>query len=148
MYEFLGYQVRHVMTTDVVSIRRDTPVGEIEDLFDAHDFNALPVLDEAGALEGLVTKLDVLRAFAFTPESIVPPYEEIRRRPAEAVMTREPISVAPRLPLTRALHKLIETRNKSFPVVEGERLAGMLAREDVIRALRRAAAGERAPAET
>lgn len=147
MYEFLGYRVRHVMTTDVVSVRRDTTLGEIEDLFDAHDVNALPVRDEAGTLVGIVTKLDVLRAFAFTPESIVPHYEEIRRRPAETVMTREPIRVTPRLPLTRALHKLVETRNKSFPVVEDERLVGMLAREDVIHALRRAAAGERAPAE-
>jgi CBS domain-containing protein len=39
---------------------------------------------------------------------------------------------------------MVATRNKSFPVVDEDgRLVGMVAREDVMRALRRAAAGER-----
>jgi CBS domain-containing protein len=36
----------------------------------------------------------------------------------------------------------LETRYKSFPVVAGALLVGVIAREDVLRALRRAAAGE------
>ena len=47
--------------------------------------------------------------------------------------------------LTRVLEKMIATRNKSFPVVDpkDERLVGVVAREDVMQALRRAGAGER-----
>lgn len=130
------------MTTDVVAIRPDTPLAEAEALFDRHDWNALPVVDPQGDLVGWLTKLDVLKAYAFTPESMVPPYDEIRKRPAASLMTREPASVTPDLPLTRVLHRLLETRNKSFPVLEGERLVGVIAREDVIRALRKAASGD------
>jgi len=42
------------------------------------------------------------------------------------------------------LETLVRTRMKSLPVVEDERVVGMIAREDVLAALRRAVAGERA----
>ena len=57
---------------------------------------------------------------------------------AEAVMTRNPVSVTPQLPLSRLLQKLVEMRTKSLPVAEDGRLVGIVAREDVLKALRRA----------
>jgi len=139
MYEFLAYRVRDVMTREVVTIGPDATLADAEDLFDAHDFEALPVLDDGGVPIGIVSKLDVLRGFLFTPESIVPPYEEIRARPVRSVMTLQPLTVAPEQPLTRVLETLVETRVKSLPVLEAGRLVGIVAREDVIRALRKAA---------
>jgi CBS domain-containing protein len=143
MYEFIYYRVRHVMTRSPVVIRPSTPLAEVESIFDSHDFNGLPVLDESDTLVGVVTKLDFLRAFVFTPESVVPHYDEILRRAAESVMTADPRTVDPDMPLTRILEDMVATRYKSFPVVEQGRFAGVVAREDVLRGLRRAAAGER-----
>jgi len=37
---------------------------------------------------------------------------------------------------------MIETGHKSFPVVEDDRVTGIVAREDIIRALRQAAQGQ------
>ena len=141
MYEFLKHQVRHVMTVDPITISRHASLADAEALLERHQFNALPVVDEDGRLIALVTKLDLLKAFAFTPQSIVPHYEEIMRQHVEQVMTAEPTIVDPEWPLTRALEEMVRTRNKSFPVVADGRLVGIVAREDVIRALRRAAAG-------
>ena len=53
-------------------------------------------------------------------------------------MTRDPVSVEPLLPLSRLLQKLVEMRTKSLPVVENGLLVGIIAREDVLKALRRA----------
>jgi CBS domain-containing protein len=142
MYEFLEYQVCDTMTYRPVTITRATPLSEVEALFEAHDFNCLPVSEE-GALLGIVTKLDVLRAFAFGPRTLVPRYEEIMRQPAETVMTHQPVTVTPDMNLTRVLQMMAETRYRSFPVVIGALLVGIIAREDVLQALRRAAAGER-----
>ncbi len=58
-------------------------------------------------------------------------------------MSRELVTVAPDSPLTRVLEELVRTRNKSLPVVDGTQLVGIVAREDVLQALRRAAGGER-----
>src|SRR5213076_2941798 len=88
------------------------------------------------------TKLDFLKAFAFTPHEMVPHYDEIMGRPAESVMTRNPATVRPDMTLTRLLQLMVDTRYRSFPVAIGALLIGIVARQDVVRALRRAAAGE------
>ena len=93
----------------------------------------------------MLTKLDFLKAFLFTPDSVTPRYEEIIRHSADTVMTRDPLTVDPETPLTRVLQDMVTTRHKSFPVVVAQRLVGVVAREDVGRALRRAAAGQRPP---
>jgi CBS domain-containing protein len=143
MYEFLDYEVRDVMSKPI-TVGRDATLAEVEQLLEQNGFNGLPVVAD-GALVGFVTSLDLLEAFRFTPDAILPPYEEIMRRPVSSVMAQEPAVVQPRTRLTRVLEKMIATRNKSFPVVDphGNRLVGVVAREDVMRALHRADAGEK-----
>jgi CBS domain-containing protein len=143
VYEFLDYLVSDVMSKPTV-VGPDATLAEVERILEQTGFNGLPVV-HAGALVGFVTSLDLLDAFRFTPESILPPYDEVMRRPVSSVMAREPAIVQPTNRLTRVLEKMVDTRNKSFPVVDpkGERLVGVVAREDVMRALRRAGSGER-----
>lgn len=138
MFEFLQYRVADAMTRDPVAVTPTTRLKDIEHLFESHDFNGVPVVDDARHLLGMVTKFDLLKAFTLTTRAIAPHYDEIMEQPAEAVMTREPLCVTPDLPLSRLLQKLVELRTKSFPVVEGERLVGIVSREDVLKALRRA----------
>jgi CBS domain-containing protein len=142
MYEFLEYQVADAMSYHPVAITRATSLAEVEALFERRDFNCLPVTEE-GALLGVVTKLDVIKAFAFTTRTMIPPYAEIMKQPAESVMTLHPVTVTPDVSLTRVLQLMAETRFRSFPVVIGALLIGMISREDILRALARAAAGIR-----
>ena len=141
MYDFIHYQVRDVMTTNPVAIGADHSLTEIEKIFAVHDFNGLPVVDANGALIGLVTKLDLLKAFIFSTVNKVPPYEAIMERPASRVMRTDPQTVQPDTPLTRVLTLMTETRFKSLPVLENGLLVGMVSREDILKALRLAAQG-------
>jgi len=143
VYEFMQYIVEDVMTSDVTTTTPDTPLAEVEKIFDEHDFNSLPVLDEEGQLVGVVTKLDLLAAFRFNDEHMFPPYPQIMRTPVGQVMTRDPRTVTPRAKLTRVLEKLVDSRSKSFPVLDGDELVGIISREDVLAALRRAAQEKR-----
>ena len=138
MYEFLKYEVRDAMTPNPIAIGPEVKLREVEDLFESHDFNGVPVVDGERHLLGILTKFDLLKAFTLDSHLIVPHYEEIMEQTAEAVMTRNPVSVSPHLPLSRLLQKLVEMRTKSLPVVEDGRLTGIIAREDVLKALRRA----------
>jgi CBS domain-containing protein len=144
MYEFLDYETRDVMTRDPVTIGPERSLADAEGLFEEHGFNGLPVVAQDGELRGIVTKLDLLRAFEFTEAHMFPPYAEIMKQPVSAIMSEEPHSVRPKTRLTRVLHQMVEMGNKSFPVVDGHRLVGMVAREDVVRALRSAASGQKA----
>ena len=89
-------------------------------------------------LVGIVTKFDFLRNFIFTPQSMVPHYAELMQRRVGDIMRRKPTSVASDAPLPRVLQLMVDMTIKSFPVVAGERVVGIISREDVIRALRRA----------
>ena len=138
MYEFLHYQVRDAMTRDPIVIRPNTKLRQVEELFESHDFNGVPVVEDGRRLLGILTKFDLLKAFSLDSHALVPHYDEIMEQAAEAVMTRDPVSVSPELPLSRLLQKLVEMRTKSLPVVENGLLVGIIAREDVLKALRRA----------
>jgi len=135
MYRFLESRVADYMTRAVMTVSSDTPVHELERRFTQHDFNGFPVVD-GGVLVGVVTKFDVLKAFIFTPQSVVPRYEELSQRPAAEIMSREVLTFPPETPLTHVLQTLVDSRVKSFPVVDSGRLVGIIAREDVVRALR------------
>jgi CBS domain-containing protein len=142
MYEFLDFRVLDAMTKKPTVVTPETSLSEAERLLERHGWNALPVV-EAGRLAGVVSSLDLLKAFRFTPDRLFPPYEEIMSRPVREVMTEKLTTVSPRTPLTQALEKMVRTRNKSLPVVVGGELAGILTRGDVMKALRRAISGER-----
>jgi CBS domain-containing protein len=144
MYEFLEYRTSDVMTLDPMRVSPETSLGAAMEIFDSHDFNGLPVLAADGELVGIVTKLDVLRAFRSTEEDFLPRYDQIIERPVAEVMTRNPQVVTPRQHLSDVLGKLVSSGSKSFPVVDAGRLVGIVAREDVLRGLRRASMGEAA----
>ena len=101
-------------------------------------------MDAEGELRGIVTQLDLLRAFEGHDEPIFPPYEEAMRRPVSDVMSTTVRTVNPRTPVTRVLTRMVDTRSKSFPVVDARlRVIGIVARRDVMRAVREATAGAR-----
>lgn len=55
-------QVSTVMTTDVVTLREDTGLLDAARAFIDHRIGAIPVLDAAGRIVGIVSYVDVLRA--------------------------------------------------------------------------------------
>lgn len=134
MYRFLEFHVEDFMTRSVVTIDPKATIAEAQRLFDEHDFNCLPVVRD-GRLLGVLTKLDLLKAFRFRMTHVVPPYSTVVAEPVHAVMTEEPAVVRPEAPLTRVLEKMVKTRFRSFPVTLGTKLVGIISREDVMRGL-------------
>jgi CBS domain-containing protein len=136
MYGFLTCTTNEFMTRTVVTVKRQTTMRELGALFEKHDFNAFPVVEE-GEILGIVSKFDFLHAFAFTSGQMVPHYDELMSRPVATVMTEAVVHVDPSSPLTRVLQLMVSLRTRSFPVMNGNRqLVGMISREDVMRAVR------------
>jgi CBS domain-containing protein len=126
------------MARPVTTVTRKTTMRELEALFDKHDFNSFPVVEE-GKMLGIVTKFDFLRAFVFTTGQMVPHYDELMRRPVAEIMTEAVVHVELTAPLTRVLQLMVDIKSRSFPVIGPNRkLVGMISREDVIRALKEA----------
>ena len=137
MYEFLQENVENNMTRSVRCVAPDATVGDLYRLFAADDFDAYPVV-RAGALIGVVSKLDALKVFALSQDHILPQYKEGVSATVDEIMTRDVVSVDAEAKLQRVLELMIKHRVKSLPVVDrGGNLRGIIAREDVMRAMER-----------
>ncbi len=133
--------VRDVMTTAVVTARPEQRVKQAIQLLHEHQVTALPVVDDAGHLVGVLSEADVLRG-ALLPDRRtreIPVHTDGRTSPllVEDVMTTQPISVAADADLAAAAAVLVDTQVKSLPVVDGDRVVGVVSRRDVIAVLAR-----------
>ena len=111
MYGFVGCTAGQFMTRTVIAVNRQTTMRELAALFEKHDFNAFPVMED-GKLCGIISKFDFLHAFAFTTSQVVPHYSELMNRTTAEVMTEAVVHVDPASPLTR-MRALKETTESS-----------------------------------
>lgn len=116
---------RDVMTRNVRSVRRDSPLREVARIMKDEDCGVVPIVDEQGRLEGLVTDRDLaLRAFSGGTSP-----EQLR---AADVMTEDVEAVT----LDESLHGLIDImarrQIRRLPVIErDDRLVGIISLGDI-----------------
>jgi CBS-domain-containing membrane protein len=142
---FVEQVVADYMTREVKTVPRSRMLRELGNLFERDDFNTYPV-EENGQIVGVVSKFDHLACFVFTPAHMMPRYDDLMKRTVNDIMTSEFIYVGTDTRLTRVLQLMVDHRIRSMPVIDGDqRLAGIISREDVMRALRRCTDGRTAP---
>lgn len=117
-----GLCAADVMSRDVIAIGPDATASDLTRLFLGHRFKTLPVVDSEGRYMGLVAQTDLLAPHADTA----------RMRDLMQAPTR---TVTPRTPLAPLLSLLADGAQQSVPVVEGDRIVGIVSRTDMIGAL-------------
>jgi CBS domain-containing protein len=145
--------VREVMTTDVVTFAPDETVEVATRRLLERDVDGAPVVDVDGRVIGMLGSDDLLvqetqlhyptvfslfGAYLELPSSHRRFEAELRRAVAAVVsdvMTRDPVTCAPDDTLERAATLMHEHRVSRLPVLDGDRLAGIVARGDLLRAL-------------
>ena len=126
--------VSDVMTRDVHVVRRNTRLADIAEIFKRHDYSAVPVMDDTQMI-GLISQLDFLRAFVGGGTSGSGGKASPLQTTAESIMHPDPDTFAPGDSLEKVLDCMVETRYRSFPVIEDDRLAGIVSRRDIVSAL-------------
>ena len=124
--------VKDVMTWNVVTIPSSTLILEAERILDAHKFERLPVVDK-GKLVGLVTKDDLLRArpSAATSLSRWELNYLMAKMTVKDIMKTKVLTVSPDAPVEYAVALAQSNRVGCLPVVEGEKIVGMVTTNDV-----------------
>jgi len=136
-------RVADVMTTDVVTIGTDAGFKDIVTVMSDQGVTAVPVLDEAGQVQGMVTESDLLRKIEYsTSGDIVPLFERPGRRharhKAEAVtaahlMTTPAVTITPDTSLVTAAQLMSRRKVRRLPVTdESGALVGIVSRGDLI----------------
>jgi CBS domain-containing protein len=140
--------VQDLMTQDVVTVRTWTPVGEVVRMLVYRTYRSLPVLDHEGRLVGIITntdlvargglsaRVDLLAALGGAALEDELTRTEVRDKTAGDVMSRDITTVGPGEQLNQAAHLMVEHGIKRLPVVDDVgRLAGMLSRVDILKAM-------------
>jgi CBS domain-containing protein len=128
------------MSSFPVTVSPNTSVGDLLVLFDRHDFNAFPVVDEHGHLAGIVSKIDLLRFFLAAQELSATAENDLSATRIAELMGNETVTIEPQETIGAAGAVMISTKLRSLPVVErrddARILVGILSRGDVLRGLR------------
>ena len=116
--------VSDIMTRDVITAPPSCTAAEASRLLHVHNVGALPVVDGAGNLRGIVTDRDIVtRCVAADSDPAATPLREL--------MTRRLATAAPGDSLTDAAAVMASSQVRRLPVVERGRLVGILALADV-----------------
>lgn len=127
------YLVRDCMTSPVLSVTQDARLLDAALTMRRSGFRHLPIV-EGDRLVGIVTDRDIQRFAPSLLSKITPEeYNEIfENTPLSKVMTRHLLTVTPFTPLREAAIILNEKKVGCLPVVEGERLVGIVTRNDLL----------------
>jgi len=128
-----------VMTPAPTCIAPEASVLQLVRLLHAKRFRHLLVTTDGGKLVGIISDRDVVRCFGPTA---YPDEELLSGIRAEQIMSRDVITISSELSLAAALDVMHDHGVSCLPIVDGERLTGIVTTSDLMRLLRRLVAVE------
>jgi CBS domain-containing protein len=146
-------KAQDVMTSAVVSVGPETPIPKIAQILRDHGISAVPVIDATGAPIGVVSEGDLigrdeaarearrdwwLTLLAEGETTLNPDFVASLRAPernARDVMASPVVSVGEETEISEVARLLTAHRIKRVPVLRDGRIAGIVSRADLVRAL-------------
>jgi CBS domain-containing protein len=143
-------RVGNIMTANVIKVHPDTPVNQIARLMSKHNISGLPVVDDNDRVLGVVTEMDmIVRNTRFkvpnfimildsiiyleTPHHFRERLEQMLGVTAREIMSKPAITIAPDATIEALAELMVDRRMNPIPVVEVDRLVGVISRSDIIR---------------
>ena len=143
---------RDIMTTNVVTVKKDQPISDLSKLFIENHFNGVPVLDDAGKVIGVVTQGNLIEQnkklhiptvialfdavlFLESEKKFESDVKKLTGSKIEDIYHKKPITVSPDTDLSEITTIMAEKDVHTLPVLEDDKLVGIIGKKDVIRAL-------------
>jgi len=117
-----------LMSQQVIVAKENTNAEQISARLLAGEFNGVPVVDDNGAVVGIVTAIDILKA--------IQGGKKLNAMLARDIMTPNPSTIKRDTPLEEVIRILVEKEIVLVPVVEDDnnnKLIGVVARLDILR---------------
>ena len=145
-------RVRELMTEQVLTIGPEAPIKDVARILVEHRISGLPVCDIEGHVVGVVSEADILYKEHDPREAHVggplgwivdgtpsyTGYVKAGALTARKAMTSPAVTIAPWESVSEAARIMCERRVNRLPVVQHERLVGIVTRSDLVRAFTRA----------
>jgi CBS domain-containing protein len=121
----MGTSINEVMTRDVSACEPNATVAEAAKVMAHEDVGPVPIVED-GRLIGIVTDRDIV-------VRVVAEGRDPNATTVNEIASTELVTVSPDDDLDEALNLLAEHQVRRLPVVEGDRLVGIVAQADIAR---------------
>jgi CBS domain-containing protein len=123
------------MTTELLTIEQNEKLSKADELMRGRRVRHVLVVDEDGTLTGVLSQRDIyhgglLKALGYGTRARQMALDSLRVKDA---MTAEPVTTSPDTPLRDAACAMVERKLGCLPVLEGDRLVGILTESDFAR---------------
>ncbi len=116
-----------IMSHDLVTIRPDTSLTEISDLFSIHRFTSLPVVQDDGRFVGVIFQIHLITCAGNSSNTLL----------AADIMSSNGPRVTPETPVAALLPLMADGEVDAVPVLVGDAIVGIVTRTDLMVALAR-----------
>ncbi len=136
--------VKQIMQINVQTVGPEDPVSNVAKLIVLHRIAGIPVVDEQQRVVGMISEQDILKAmFPSYSEFIESPmahtdfedmedrYLDVGKKKVKDLMRTTVFTVTPETPVLRAASMMIIKRIRRIPVLDGDRLVGIISQGDV-----------------
>jgi CBS domain-containing protein len=144
-----GMKAMDVMVHDVVTVKPDDDVHHAVTLLVEHDVSALPVVDDAGKIIGILSESDLVRREeietdkrrpwwleAITPAAtLARDFAKSHGQKVREVMSERVVSASEDTPLRELATLLEKHRIKRVPILRDGKLVGIVSRANLVQAL-------------
>jgi CBS domain-containing protein len=127
-------RVKDVMSDGVMSIASDATVYEAIELLVNTRVSALPVVDDAGIMIGIVSEADLIKYAEFADGGAAA-FDHLRSHPVTAVMSTEVVSVDEDASLGEVATLMRKHGAKRLPVLRDRSVVGIVSRINLLQAL-------------
>ena len=119
-----GRQARQLMSSPVISVPPELSLHEAADLLTRYNINATPVVD-GERLVGILSRQMIDKGI----------YHGLEDVPVRDFMSTEFSSVLPDASLVEIQEHIVDRQQRLLPVVEGDRIVGVITRKDLLNML-------------
>lgn len=120
-------QVKDLMTESIVSVSPEETAQTAAQRMAQRDLGALPVCGSDGGLRGIITDRDLLKG-------CLAKKEDPSKTKVCQLMTRNCATVSPAADVRQAARTMAQRQVRRLPVMEGDKLVGMVTLGDLARA--------------
>jgi CBS domain-containing protein len=121
----MGTSIKEVMTRDVRACEPNATIADAAKLMAQEDVGPVPIVED-GRLVGIITDRDIV-------VRVVAEGRDPNATTVKEIASTDLVTVSPSDDLDEVLNLLAERQVRRLPVVEGDRLVGIVAQADVAR---------------
>lgn len=117
------FRAKSIMTKYVLTVQEDTDIIEAMRLLIDHNVTGMPVVDCHNNLKGIISEKDMLRML----------YEGDKYAKVGELMTRDVVTFGEEAELPDICECLINNNFRRIPIVNEDKLVGIISRKDIIK---------------